>query len=246
PFLRMGHVPGRLPPDYPSNQRRGWVADLAETDREVLWWRGLDALRRVHRVDPHALGLDFAGRPGPGATGLDRELDHYADHLDFFRCAGSPLVLRALTWLRANRPPVVTPEVLLWGDARLGNLIFDGLDVAAVLDWEMASLGPPEVDLAWYLYLDRNLSEGIGSARLTGLPDRARTVRRYAALLGREIRDLEYYEVFAGFRLALITARVADLVVRHGIVPPGTDFPLHRNACALLEKTLATATATGR
>ncbi|NUT50717.1 MAG: phosphotransferase family protein [Saccharothrix sp.] len=231
PFLVMGHVPGRVPPDFPSYHRQGWVAGLPARDREVLWWRGLDALRRVHRVDHRELGL------------AARQVEHYADHLDFFRSADTPVVLRALEWLAGNRPPAA-PDVLLWGDARLGNLVFDGLDVAAVLDWEMAALGPAEVDLAWYLYLDRYLSEGIGSARLDGLPDRDRTVRRYAALLGREPRDLPYHEVFAAFRFALITARVADLVVAHGIVPAGTDFPLHRNACALLERTLEAAATT--
>jgi aminoglycoside phosphotransferase (APT) family kinase protein len=131
----------------------------------------------------------------------------------------------------------------MWGDARLGNLVFADLTAVAVLDWEMAALGPAEADLAWFLYLDRHLCEGIGADRLAGLPGRTATISRYAELVGRELDDLAYYEVFAGFRFALIAARLAELATTHGIVPAGVDFPLRRNAVRLLEGTIREADA---
>jgi aminoglycoside phosphotransferase (APT) family kinase protein len=230
PFLVMEYVPGRVPADFPSYHRGGWVAELSEQDRHILWDNGLRAMSLVHRLDPVVLGLDFAG--------LDGQIEYYAEALDFYRAADSPVALAALDWLRANRPGQSHPSGLLWGDARLGNILFDHLAPAALLDWEMVALGPAEVDLAWYLYLDRHLSEGIGATRLPGLPSRTATISRYSGLLGRPLDDLSYYEVFAGFRFALITARVTQLAVQHGIVPVGTDFPLHRNATRLLERTL--------
>jgi aminoglycoside phosphotransferase (APT) family kinase protein len=241
PFFVMGHVSGRVPGDLPSHHREGWVTGLTDPERETLWRSGLGAMHRVHRLDPGVLGLGFAGHTGAGLTELDRQLEHYVDNLDFFRSGSSPVALRALDWLRAHRPDRPGPAGLLWGDARLGNIVFDGLDVAAVLDWEMMSIGPAEVDLGWYLYLDRHLSEGIGVPRLTGFPSATGTVCQYAELLGRDLRDLPYYAVFAGFRFALITARVTDLLRQQKILPADVDLPLHRNAIRLLDRTIEEA-----
>ena|SRR5947207_13323871 len=225
PFFVMSRVDGRVPADLPSYHRSGWVASLAETDQEALWYNGIDALAAIHRLDPATFGF-LAG---------DDLLEHYATRLDFFGVADDGVVGRALSWLRSYRPQW-TNSALLWGDARLGNLIFDGVSVAGVLDWEMAQLGPPEADLAWFLYLDRHLSEGVGASRLPGLPSRAETIARYEAGTGRPVGDLGYFEVLAGFRFALITARVTELLRRQEVVP--ADFPLHRNAVALLARTL--------
>lgn len=233
PFLVMDRAVGRVPADLPSYHRTGWVADLSTSDQGALWDGGLRAMSTVHRLDHAALDLGFVG-----SESLADQLASYREQLDFFRVADSPVVLAALDWLHARRPDHVPATGLLWGDARLGNIVFDRLAPTALLDWEMVSLGPAETDLAWYLYLDRHLSEGIGARRLPGLPARAATIARYAELLGRPVTDLGFHEVFAGFRFALITARVTDLVVSHGIVPPGTDFPLHRNAIRLLERVL--------
>ncbi|MEU3090302.1 flavin reductase [Streptomyces massasporeus] len=230
PFMIMEKVDGKVPADVPSYHRSGWVADLAPPQRGALWLAGLDVLARLHALDTEPLGLDFlsAGDPRPY---LDRQLDHYDTHFTFYAPHGPPAARRALAWLRNHRPPETGPVRLLWGDARLGNLIFQNLSPTAVLDWDMAETGPPESDVAWFLHLDRHLSEGIGVPRLTGMPGRTETVRRYERLTGTRLRHMEYHEVFAAFRFCLITARVTALL--------GGDIPLHRNATQLLERTLA-------
>ncbi|MEW2618894.1 phosphotransferase family protein [Streptomyces sp. NPDC048106] len=243
PFYVMEQVAGQVPADLPSYHREGWVAELDEPGRARLWHGGIEALSRLHALDVHALGLHFAALTGHRTprhgSHLDHQLDYYERYLDHFDRADDPLALRTLAWLRAHRPPEPARPSLLWGDARLGNIIFSAAGrPAALLDWEMASLGAPETDLAWFLYLDRHLSEGIGADRLPGLPGRDETVARYEELSGRTVHHLDYYEVFAGFRLMLITARLTGLVLAHGMVPPGTDFPLARNTARLLARTL--------
>ncbi|WP_410585915.1 phosphotransferase family protein [Amycolatopsis sp. lyj-23] len=235
PFFVMAHVDGRVPADLPSYHRAGWVADLDPAGRREVWERAVDVLAAVHRLDPQRLGLRFLARPG-----RDPLLEHYAANLAFFG-AGGAVVERALAWLRVYRPAPPARPVLLWGDARLGNLVFDGTEVAGVLDWEMAELGPPEADVAWFLHLDRHLSEGVGAPRLAGLPGREETLARYAAAGGPALRDLGYHAVLAAFRFALITARVTALLRRQQVVP--ADFPLHRNAVALLDRVLAETAA---
>jgi aminoglycoside phosphotransferase (APT) family kinase protein len=91
--------------------------------------------------------------------------------------------------------------------------------VAALLDWEGASLGPPEVDVAWWAMFDEFLCEAQGLPRLPGVHDRAGTYARYEELAGAPLRDIEYYEVLVGLQLSLINSRLADLLISSGKVP---------------------------
>lgn len=243
PFLVMRRIEGQVPADLPSYHREGWLAELPPHDRRAVWLGGVEMLAAVHRLDPVALGLGFLDRPQYGTGHLTQQLAEYTELLPFYGADGNEAATAALAWLHAHRPSESGRPRLLWGDARLGNIVYDGVAPAAVLDWEMAGLGRPESDLAWFLHLDRHLSEGIGAPRLAGLPDRAETVRHYERLTGHTVRDLEYYEVFAAFRFCLLTARVTRLLEESGIMPPGTDFPLHRNATRLLARVLEEAGA---
>ncbi|WP_069463327.1 phosphotransferase family protein, partial [Actinacidiphila rubida] len=204
PFYAMAHVDGWVPTDLPSYHRAGPLHDLPAGGRAAVWSNGVDVLRRLHRLDPAALGLTGLRAP----AGLTAQLDFYERHLDHFDGPGAGVAVRALDVLRAALPPRPATPRLVWGDARLGNLLYSGTAVAAVLDWEMAFLGPGEADLGWYLWFDRHLSEGVGAPRLPGLPGRTETVRRYAsgaAAAARETAEhLGWYELFAGFRFALI------------------------------------------
>lgn len=240
PFYVMEYVEGWSPADLPSYHRQGALADLAPADRAEVWWAGLEAMRAVHAVDPDPAGLGFLRESAAGPAGLRAQLAFYQEHTDHFGRTGSPVVAAAFEWLRERMPPDdPTAHRLVWGDARLGNLLFRGVRVSAVLDWEMVFLGPPEADLAWYLYLDRHLSEGVGAPRLPGLPDRAATVARYEEWLGRDLRAaLPWYEVFAATRFARIAARVGRLLVESGIVADENEVPLARNAERLLAATL--------
>jgi aminoglycoside phosphotransferase (APT) family kinase protein len=239
PFLVMEQVDGRAVPDLPSYHRGGWVHELSPPARTELWWQGVEVLGRVHRVDVAALGLGGLELPGVGATPLERLLANCADTLDFYGCADLAVVGTALEWLHEHRPRPTAAPSLLWGDARLGNLLFHGSAVSAVLDWEMVSVGPAEVDLGWFCWMDRFLSEGIGAPRLPGLPPPAETVQRAGAALGRPMADTAWYEVLAGLRFALVTARVVHLMDVTGLVPAGTRIPLHDNAVRLLATVLA-------
>ncbi|GAA0900909.1 phosphotransferase family protein [Streptomyces thermoalcalitolerans] len=239
PFLVMERVDGQVPADLPSYHRQGWLADLPPGDRAAVWNGGVDALAAVHRLDVREIGAGFLDRPEFGPTGSGQLLRRFTHHLDFYGVADdNTTAAAALDWLRAHVPDDTGPVSLLWGDARIGNIVYAGTRPVALLDWEMAALGPAEADLAWYLHMDRHLSEGIGAPRLAGLPGRAETVARWEERVGRTARDLPFHEVFAAYRFCVVTARVARLLGESGILPPGTDFPLHRNATALLATVL--------
>ena len=90
------------------------------------------------------------------------------------------------------------------------------MGVSAVLDFEMASIGPPEVDLAWFVVL-HDMAVGRCGRDLPGFPGRDATVAAYETLLGRPVADLRWYEAFAALRSGAILVRAAHLLARLGI-----------------------------
>lgn len=243
PFFVMERVEGRVPQDNPPYHAEGWLVDAAPAEREQVWWGGIDMIAAVHAVDHRAAGFDFLDRPRLGDTPLEQELNYYARFLEQVeRDEPVPTAERALAWLEDNRPREPDEPVLLWGDARIGNIIYsDALEPAAVLDWEMVCLGAPERDVAWSLFLDRHHSEGIGAARLDGFPAPEETVRGYEERTGRRLHDLEYYEVLSGFKFAVIMARIAVLLKEWEVLPPDDPMAWDNTVTRLTDRLLAEA-----
>jgi aminoglycoside phosphotransferase (APT) family kinase protein len=240
PFFVMERVAGRIPSDNPPYHGSGWVAEAAPGLRRALWESAVDALAEIHRQEPAALGLDFLDAPPPGADTAAWQLEHWARYCDWaLGGARQPTLDAALAWLRERRPRAEGAPRLCWGDSRIGNMIFrdDGRCVA-VLDWEMATLGPPEMDLGWFLYMDRHHCEGIGVERLPGFPARDETVARWERRVGRPARALEWWEAFAAFRFAAILARLGRQMVELGVLPPDSTFAADNTASRLLARVL--------
>jgi aminoglycoside phosphotransferase (APT) family kinase protein len=237
PFYVMERLEGQIPPDRPPYHMEGWMTSIRPSDRASVWWTGLEAMAKVHTCDWEALGFRFLDQPRYGRTGVGQQLAYYKEFLAWaMEGSAFPLCERALAWLEANRPSG-EPMRLCWGDARIGNQIFQNFQCVAVLDWEMATLGNPVQDLAWYVYLDRHHSEGIGFPRLEGLPGREETIARWEAATGMNARaTFDYYEVFAAFRFAVIMIRVANQMKHYELLPGDSDFHVNNTASALLAK----------
>lgn len=235
PFFVMDRVDGRVPPDMPPYHLDGWVAEADVAVRKRMWWGTLERLAQVHRLDHRALGLEFLDRPRYGTPGLEQRLGYYAAYLSWAYDGPQPTARAALDWLRVNRPPEPHPPGLLWGDARIGNVVFapDGTP-RALLDWESAELGAAEEDLAWFLYLDRHHSAGIGVPRLPGFPGRTETIAGYEELVGRPLENLAYYEVLSAFKFAVIMARTGQAFIDFELIPADSDFPVNNTATQLL------------
>jgi aminoglycoside phosphotransferase (APT) family kinase protein len=229
PFYVMDQVRGRVPPDNPPYHVTGWVTEIAPEERAALWWGGIESMARIHRLDWRAAGFGFLDRPERGATPLEQQLAWYADYLRWAADGREqPTIEAAQAWLVRNRP-TGEPSVLSWGDARIGNILFDGTKPAAVLDWEMVGIGSPEMDLAWQIFVDKHHSVGIGQPRLAGFPSYEATVERYQQQSGFAVRHLHYYEVFAGFRFAVIMLRIAQQIFHYGLVDEAASRAFERN-----------------
>jgi len=245
PFFVMEKVEGRIPTDVPSYNAAGFVFDMPPEKRRLLWESAIDALVRIHKVDWREAGFGFLDHAEDGPTGIPQFLRYLRRYFEW--AAGDrpqPVADAAWTWIEQHEPPA-PPAGLCWGDARVSNMIFDDTRCAAVLDWEMVLLAPSERDLGWWLFLDRFHSEGMGVARLPGLPGREETIEVYEALLGRPVDQLEFYEVLAGFYFAVIMIRIAQMLITYGDLPPDSDFERDNPVTQLLARMLDVDTGAG-
>jgi aminoglycoside phosphotransferase (APT) family kinase protein len=223
PFLVMptiaGHIPGPMP------LRDLWINASVEQARRVS--RHLyDTLAAIHQVDWRAAGLD---RSLP-VRDIDAELAYWTRYLDWYADGemAAPVLHEALGWCAAHRPSADPPAAFLWGDVRLGNIIFDDeRNPVAVLDWEMTTVGAPEHDLAWYLTLEATQNELFGST-VPGFLDHDEACAYYEARVGRSLQALAWFEVFAMLRSSAIMTRLAVVGEREGkpAMLPIADNPL--------------------
>lgn len=238
PFFVMDEVVGVVPPDNPPYHISGWLHDVEPAVRERIWWGAIDTMADLHRLDHRALGLGFLDVPG---AGLPQQLAYYEAFLDAVEQKEQvPVARRALAWLKDNLPTSDEPLVLCWGDARIGNVMYDEAgERLAVLDWEMVTLGSPSQDVAWAEFLDRHHSEGCGVPRLEGFPSREQTVEHYEARSGIRLQEMDYYEVFAGFRFCVIMAKLAIIFKDWELLPTGDGMAQDNTVTRLTETVLA-------
>ncbi|WP_460063379.1 phosphotransferase family protein [Streptomyces sp. YKOK-I1] len=229
PFFVMERVDGRVPPDVmPYTYEGNWLHAASDAEREHLEAATIGLLARLHDQVPLA-EAEFLAHPGEGEA-LRRHVTAQRAYYEWVvdGTARSPLVEDAFDRLEELWPSDPGPPVLSWGDARIGNIVYDGFDPVAVLDWEMAALAPREVDLGWTIYLHRFFQDLTQASGQRGLPDllrRDRVEARYAQLTGHTPRDMDFYTLYAALRQAIVMLRVAYRRVHFGeaAVPADPD-----------------------
>jgi len=240
PFYLMEFLDGWVPSDSPPMHASGKIAEeLEPAERESVWLDGVDAMARVHRQDPFALGLGFLDEPARGDTPLAQQLQYYDEFFEqgMGNRSRYPQIERAFGWLRAQRPDEGPPR-LCWGDSRLANQIFRGAECIGVLDWEMVRLGDPVQDVAWWVATDRCFTEGLDLPRLAGIPDRDATVAAWEERSGREALHLDYYEVLGLMKFSVIMARLGLQMKHYEVLPPDHEMDVHNLASLTLQRKL--------
>ena len=221
PFFVMGHVDGQVPSDSPRYSQEGFLVDDAGPDeRRRMVHTGLEAMAAIHGIDWRAAGLDWLDASGTGAPDTATQIDLYR-RATVASLAGRehPVLDTALDWLTANDPDDDRVG-LSWGDARIGNVIWQDYQPAAVLDWEAAALCPTEADVGWWLMFDRMTFDELDAPRMDGYPTREAMIAHYETVSGREVRAAHYWEVFATMRFCAIFIGLGDRLTATGLVPP--------------------------
>ena len=219
PFLVMERVAGLIPTDNPPFTLTGFVHDAPPERQRVLQGNFVDACARIHRADWRGeLGVGHLVTR-TGGPALAAEVAWWSDYLDWATDGAPPgLLADARAWCAESMPDAEPEPSLLWGDVRIPNVVFDdAFAVRAVLDWEMASIGPAELDVGWLLVIQRMTTDVTGD--LPGFLPRAELLARYETRLGRPLHDLAWYEAWAAFRSAAIMVRLTALLHEMGLVP---------------------------
>jgi aminoglycoside phosphotransferase (APT) family kinase protein len=166
-------------------------------------------------------------------------VNHWRSYYDWMREGVSyPLLERGFDWIEANWPVDEGDTVLSWGDARIGNMMFDGFVPVAVFDWEMVGVGPRGLDVGWMVFLHQFFEGLAHEFDLPGLPDvmvPTDVVARYEKASGVRLDDLYFYEVWAALRHGVVMARVNARRVHFGEAEPPAapdDAVMHRKRLA--------------
>ena len=237
PFLVMKAVEGRAPVDNPPYVFGGWLYDADPADREALDRASVEVLAGVHALpDPMAKLPSLAA-----AAGDDPLRAHFDDLRDYYEWTHredglrTPILERTFDFLEARWPQHSEP-VLSWGDSRPGNILFDGLAPAAVIDWEMAAIAPREVDLGWYVFIHRFFQDIAEVFEMPGLPDFARpdkVAAVYEEASGYTPQDLDWFVTYAALRHGVVMARIKRRMIHFGeeTAPEDPDdYVMHRAA----------------
>ncbi|MDH6246746.1 phosphotransferase family protein [Mycobacterium sp. OTB74] len=211
-FMVMPRIVGRTPPDMTYNIR-GWLHDAGPEVQRRLHDSFLDILATLQRIPEQ----DVPWLRRPTGVGVGPEIIWWREYLAWSTDNDVPaLMTQAFDWLERNQPEDPGPLGLSWGDARLSNTIFDDTGtIVGVLDWEQACICPAEADFGWWLATRRQTLEVQGltaDPELPGFDSRERVIARYQEMIGRPLRDLEFYEMFSMIRMACCIVRIQVLL----------------------------------
>lgn len=206
PFFLMERRRGivlrdRVPPEVAS------YPDYARRISEAF----TDCMVQLHAVDVTAPGLNSLGKPEGFVT---RQVKGWSERWERARTEPNPEMDRVMAWLAATVPPSGKPT-LVHNDFKLDNVMLDPSApdrIAAVLDWEMTTVGDPLCDLGLTLcYWGSAEVPGTGVQAVTSAPGWYKhddIVRHYAEKTGRDLSALPWHEVFGVFKLAVIVQQI--------------------------------------
>jgi aminoglycoside phosphotransferase (APT) family kinase protein len=202
-FYLMGHIDGWSPMSMGST----WPAPF-DTDVEArrgLGFQLVDGIAKLSKVDWRARGLEGFGKPD-GFN--ERQVDRWLSHLSRFQFRELPGIDEAADWLRHHKPSVYEPGII-HGDYQFANVMFANgapARLAAIVDWEMATVGDPLLDLGWVImgWPREGDVPSMGYVDYTGLPTRDELLEYYANESGRSVDEIDYYEILARFKIAIV------------------------------------------
>ncbi len=191
--------------------RRDIPEGITSSDISVMADSLINGLVQLHAVDSSILK-----ELNKGNGYVQRQVQGWSKRYRNALTDDVPAAEKLMAWLDANQPDDID-SCIIHGDWRIDNVVFDlaNARIAGVLDWELATVGDPLMDLGSALayWVDRDDEAAFASLRrqpshLPGMPTRDEFVQRYLELSGRKCNDFTFYEVFGLFRLAVIIQQI--------------------------------------
>jgi aminoglycoside phosphotransferase (APT) family kinase protein len=223
PFFVMQRIEGIVPPDImPYSFGDSWLFHASREEQSRLQEATVRVIAALHAIPQARVVFDFLDAPGDARSPLRQ---HVAAQRAFYEWAMGeirvPVIERGFDWIDAHWPAHENDAepVLSWGDSRVGNVLYADFEPVAVLDWEMAALGPRELDLGWLIYIHRFFDDMALSFGLTGMPHFLRrddVAASYARASGHMPHELDFYIFYSAFRHGIIMARIARRQMHFG------------------------------
>jgi aminoglycoside phosphotransferase (APT) family kinase protein len=227
PFIVMARVDGIAAPDYMPYTWGSWVTELTGAEQAQVADRCIDLVAAIHGVEvtpetADALELrDFDGSP------LRRHFESERARYEWARDGRHfPTIERGFDVLEAHWPTHERDARIGWGDARLGNILWSGVQPTAVLDWEMVALTPPELDLSWMVFFAEYFQRSAQRRGLPGIPGfltRDSTIARYEDATGTSVEHFDWYLCYTAVREAIVSLRTMGRAVHFGELPAPED-----------------------
>lgn len=204
PFYLMGFVDGWSPMDQYGKWPEPFDSDL--TTRAGLSYQLAEGIALLSKVDWKAKGLKELGRP----DGFhERQVDRWTAFFERIKGREIDGLDVATRWLRNHRPLDFIPG-LMHGDYQFANVMYRHgapAQMAAIVDWEMGTVGDPKLDLGWMVQSwpqDTDEPSAMSYVDMRGMPSRTAVIDHYAKVSGRQVDDLDYYLVLAKWKLAIV------------------------------------------
>jgi aminoglycoside phosphotransferase (APT) family kinase protein len=210
-FYVMGYVDGWSPMGLvtEADGSRPWPEPFrSDVDaKRGLAYQLVEGIALLGNVDWQAKGLDDLGRP----DGFhERQVDRWTGFLERIKGRELPGFEEAAAWLRAHKPIDYVPG-LMHGDYQFANVMFEHgapARLAAIVDWEMGTVGDPKLDLGWVVHSwpeDTSApADGFSYVDMRGMPSRSEVLAHYSEVSGRQVDDIDYYCVLAKWKLAVV------------------------------------------
>lgn len=223
---------GRLPEPHASSAEMRHAMGLAL----------IDGIAALGALDHETLGLSDFGKP---ENFLGRQVDRWrsqlAGYVEFDGWTGPetlPSVGAVGTWLERHRPQQFRPGIM-HGDYHLANVMYrwDGPELAAIIDWELATIGDPLLDLGWVLatWPDGQSASTVSVTPWEGFPTAEELVARYAGHSARDLSAVDWYHVLACYKLGILLEGTYARACA-GKAPRETGDKLHGRAIHLFER----------
>ncbi len=204
-FYLMGFVDGWSPMGM-----KGWPApfDTDAAARPGLAYQLAEGIALLSKVDWRAKGLQDLGRP----DGFhERQVERWTRFLERIKGRELPGLDVASDWLRNHKPLDFIPG-LMHGDYQFANVMYRHgapARLAAIVDWEMGTVGDPKLDLAWMIQSWPEDTSAVEASEasyvdLRGMPSRDQMLVHYAEVSGRQVDDIDYYLILAKWKLAIV------------------------------------------
>ena len=233
PFYIMRRVDGIAPPDSPPFHMdpNCWVAKGSIEDKRNIWWEWVDYMSKVHLIKLDDVSLSFLNRPNLGERPLDQELQYYRNYMNWALPEEEHKVCKdVFIWLEKNKPSVDINSIgLVWGDCRCGNILYQNFKATALLDWEMAVLGDPVMDLAWGIAIDDANSRGLSVSRLEGFPEADETIEKWEEKTGYNSSDYFYYRILALQKFSIIMIMTSKKMIANGLMSEDSDYHINNH-----------------